>query len=120
MPARYFSNDFAPTQLAVICLIGDATIQVNSAAGAPTKYPYVLTIDKNNNALKEAVEVTGPATGTGPYTLPVTRGVDGTSPVQHGVNAPVSHDHTKRDYEDLQTIEPRTARYARSFLFSGA
>lgn len=120
MPGRYFSNTALPTQLDAGCTNVDTTISVAAVTGFPTQYPYTLTIDKNNAALAEAVEVTGAPTGTGPYSLPVTRGVDGTTAVAHSASAVVSHDHTARDYAELQTMEPRTARYARSFLFSQA
>lgn len=119
MPGRYFSNTALPTTLAAGCTDVQTTISVTAVTGFPTSYPYTLTIDKNNAALAEAVEVTGAPTGTGPYTLPVTRGVDGTAGAAHSSDAVVSHDHTARDYSDLQIIEPRNQRFVRSFLFAG-
>jgi hypothetical protein len=48
----------------------------------PTVYPFTVTIDWGNSSF-EAVAVTGPYTGTGPYTYPCIRGFDGTSAVAH-------------------------------------
>lgn len=116
MPSRYYSNAALPTQLSAACTAAATTISVAAITGFPTKYPYTLTLDKNNGALAEAVQVTGAATGTGPYTLPVVRGIDDTTAQAHGAGALVSHDHTKQDYEEWQVTDPR--RFARGFLFS--
>lgn|GEM_PF-3537357 len=63
------------TSLAVQAQAGAAQIvlMAMTAAGGVPFYPGMsLALDQYNPGAREVVQITGPATGTGPYTVPVT------------------------------------------------
>jgi hypothetical protein len=59
----------------------------------PTEYPFPALIDWGDSA-EEAILVTSAPTGTGPYSLPCTRGIDGTTAQAHAAGASVNHGTT--------------------------
>lgn len=71
------------------------SVQVPSGAPVstwPAAYPWTLHVDYGNAAnpaLLESVAITGPASGTGPYTYPCIRGIDGTTAQAHSAGATV-------------------------------
>ena len=60
-------------------------------------YPYTVLIDWGNSS-QEAIAVISAPTGTGPYTLPCIRGVDGTTAVSHSSGAGVVPGVSAQDY----------------------
>jgi parallel beta-helix repeat protein len=74
----------------------------------PTEYPFPVLIDWGTSA-QEAILVTSAPTGTGPYTLPCTRGIDGTTQQAHNAGAQVEHGTT--GYEPA-LIQANTAAIA--------
>ena len=71
---------------------------VSGTTGWPvTTYPFTLALDYNTG-LEELVDVTA-VIGT---TVTITRGVDSTTPVAHGVGAIVRHVITARDMRETQ------------------
>src|SRR6185437_16716036 len=75
--ARYYSSDATATTLAAP-LAPTGNPSVNSIAGLPSSYPYTMLIDWGL-VTQEAISVTSAPTGTGPWTLPCTRGIDGST-----------------------------------------
>lgn len=59
----------------------------------PAAYPFPVLIDWGDSA-EEAILVTSAPTGTGPYSLPCTRGIDGTTAQAHNAGAQVAHGTT--------------------------
>lgn len=99
---RFYSSVYFPTTLAAaISSSGATTISVNSITGAPSSYPFTMLIDWGLPT-QEAVSVTAAPTGTGPYTLTVTRGIDGTTAQTHVQGAIAVHGVTQQDYNDPQ------------------
>jgi len=98
---RYYSSTALPTTLAAaITSSGATTISVNSITGNPSSFPFTMLIDWGQ-ATQEAVSVTA-STGSGPYTLTVTRGVDGTTAQTHVNGAVIVHGVTAEDYNEPQ------------------
>jgi len=73
----------------------DVSLQVSSASGLPTLFPFTLIVDLNQG-VEEVVEVTA-AAGT---TLTVTRGVDGTTGFPHSSGAVIVHGISARDADE--------------------
>lgn len=98
--ARYYSSDAFPTTL-TSALGSTGNPQVASIQGLPTSYPFTVLIDWGLPA-QEAISVTSAPTGTGPYTLPCTRGIDnstgGTGGTAHLSGAVVVHGVTAQDF----------------------
>lgn len=100
-PTRYYVSTALPTTLSTgLGTTGNPSIA--SMPGTwPTKFPYTLLIDwGQTNA--EAIQVTSAPTGTGPYTVPCTRGVDGTTAQSHSSGAQVVHGTSARDFAEPQ------------------
>lgn len=97
---RFYSSTAAPTALAS-ALGASGNPSVNSITGLPTSYPFTVLIDWGLST-QEAISVTSAPTGTGPYSLPCTRGVDGTTAQAHSQSAVVVHGVTARDYNEPQ------------------
>jgi len=95
--ARNYSNLYAGGALASGITNSATSVTLNTATGLPVAFPYTLTIDKGMPTL-EVVTVVA-ASGVN---LTVVRGQDGTAAVSHGVGAPVSHDHSARDFREPQ------------------
>ena len=97
---RFYSSSAPPTTLT--STVGSSgAIQVASIAGLPNSYPFTLLIDWGLST-QEAVSVTTAPSGTGPYTLTVTRGIDGTTAQGHNAGAIVVHGVTAEDYNEPQ------------------
>lgn len=99
---RYYSSIYPPTTLAAaVTSSGQTSISVNSITGAPSSYPFTMLIDWGLST-QEAVSVTAAPTGTGPYTLTVTRGIDETTAQTHVQGAIIVHGVTEQDYNEPQ------------------
>lgn len=95
---RYFSNNAPLMQLTAGVNSSVTTLPVGpSVAGLPTSTPYTLVIDEGL-LTQELVEVTG-ISGTN---LTVTRGIDGTTAIDHTIGAEVKHDSSARDFAEFQ------------------
>lgn len=97
---RFYSSIAPPTQLAS-SLAASGNPSVNSITGLPASFPYTVLIDWGL-ATQEAISVTSAPTGTGPFTLPCTRGIDGTTAQSHSQGAIVVHSVTAQDYNEPQ------------------
>jgi len=97
---RFYSSTAAPTALAS-SVASSGNPSVNSITGLPTSYPFTVLIDWGLST-QEAISVTSAPTGTGPYTLPCTRGIDGTSAQAHSQGAVVVHGVSAQDYNEPQ------------------
>lgn len=88
-PAQYayYTSDAAPTTLAS-SLGSSGNPSVASVAGLPSSLPYKMLIDWGLTT-QEAILVTSAPTGGGPYSLPCTRGFDGTTAQSHTSGAQV-------------------------------
>jgi len=96
---RYYSSIAQDTTLTSGITSGATSMTVGATTGWPlTTYPFTLALDYNTG-LEELVDVTA-VTGT---TVIITRGVDSTTPVAHGVGAIVRHVISARDLTDAQT-----------------
>jgi hypothetical protein len=107
--ARFFASDALPTTLASpLGTTGNPSVA--SLPGTwPSQYPYTVLIDWGQ-ANQEAISVTGPPTGSGPFTLPCTRGIDGSTGgaggLAHASSAIVVHGVTAQDFtQPLQFID---------------
>jgi hypothetical protein len=101
--ARYFVSTALPAALsAAAASSGD--VLVSSLPGTwPASYPFTVLIDWGT-VTQEAVSVTSAPTGagSGPYTLPCTRGIDNTTAQAHATGAPVIHGVSGQDFNDVQ------------------
>ena len=98
MPIRYYSSIAVDTTISTPILAGTTTVSVSSTAGWPLTYPFSLALDYGG-ALEEIVDVTS----LSGLTATITRGVDSTTAVAHGVGAIVRHVITARDIRDSNT-----------------
>lgn len=94
--ARFIVSTAQPTTLSA--LAGPTgSIQVATMPGTwPASFPFSVLIDWGTS-VQEAVSVTA-VSGSGPFTLACTRGIDGTSAGSHTVSAPVVHGVTEQDF----------------------
>ena len=76
---------------------------VNSVTGFPSSYPFKLLIDWGLSS-QEAILVTSAPTGTGPYTVPCIRGVDGTTAQVHSSGAQVVHGFSGDELNILSSL----------------
>lgn len=97
---RFYSSVAPPTQLAAP-LGASGNPSVNSITGLPSSLPFTVLIDWGL-ATQEAISVTSAPTGTGPFTLPCTRGIDGTTAQSHSQGAIAVHGVTQEDYNEPQ------------------
>lgn len=97
---RNYSSSALPTNL-TSSLGSSGNPQVASITGLPGSYPFTMLIDWGFPT-QEAISVTGAPTGTGPYTLPCTRGIDGTTAQAHDQNAVIVHGVSAQDYNEPQ------------------
>ena len=95
MARRYYSSTAVATTLSALASNSTTSITVTALTGYPNQTPFTAIIDPDT-ASEEVVEVTGVA-GT---TLTVTRGVDGTSAVQHSAGAVFRHGVSGRDFDE--------------------
>lgn len=93
MAGRYYVSTALTTVLSS-ALGASGNPSVASLPGTwPTNYPFCVLLDWGNSA-EEAILVTSAPTGTGPYALPCTRGIDGTTAQAHSAGAQVAHGTT--------------------------
>ena len=104
--ARNYSNTYPGGALAGGISSGATSITLSSASGLPVATPYTLTIDDGSPSM-EVVEVVGQSG----VNLTVTRGIDGTSAVAHGLGATVTHSHTARDFREPALHAEATAAH---------
>lgn len=97
---RFYSSSALPTFL-TSGVGASGNPQVASVTGLPTSFPFTMLIDWGLST-QEAISVTSAPTGVGPFTLPCTRGIDGTTAQSHGQNAVVVHGTTEQDYSEPQ------------------
>lgn len=105
MTARYYTSSALPTVLtSPLAASGNPVVLglPGTWPSALSQYPFCVLIDWGTSA-QEAVLVTGAPTGTGPYTLPVTRGIDGTTAQSHVAGAVVVHGTTGYEPALIQT-----------------
>ena len=98
MTTRYYSSIAVDTTISTPILAGTTTVAVAATIGWPLTYPFSLALDYGT-ALEEIVDVTS----ISGLTATITRGVDGTVAVAHGVGAVVRHVITARDIRDSNT-----------------
>ena len=98
MALRYYSSTAERTSLTALVTNAQTTMAVSAITGFPATKPYTIIIDQDT-VNEEVVEVTG---NTG-LTLTITRGVDGTSAVEHSNGATVNHGITARDLREPNT-----------------
>lgn len=97
---RYYSSVAGPTSLS--SSVGSSgNPVVTSITGLPPSYPFTVLIDWGLST-QEAISVTSAPTGAGPYTLPCTRGIDGTVAQSHTQGATAVHGVTAEDYNEPQ------------------
>lgn len=94
--ARFYASSAFPTTLAA-SLGASGNPSVNSIVGLPSQRPYTVVIDWGL-VTQEAISVTSAPTGSGPWTLPCTRGIDGTTAQSHVSGAIAVHGVTAQDY----------------------
>jgi len=99
-PSRYYSSTAAKTTLAVAIDAVSASIQLATASGLPSQYPFTLILEKDT-ANEEIINVTG-LVGTN-YT--VTRGQDGSTAKAHNIGAIVEHGVSARDFTESRAHE---------------
>jgi hypothetical protein len=99
-PSRYYSSTAAKTTLAVAIDSVSASIQLATASGLPSQYPFTLILEKDT-ANEEIINVTG-LVGTN-YT--VTRGQDGSTAKAHNIGAIVEHGVSARDFTESRAHE---------------
>ena len=101
------SRNYVSTALATVLSANagaSGNVQVLNLPGTwPTAFPYTVLLDWGTST-QEAVSVTSAPTGTGPYTLPCTRGIDGTTAQAHSAGAVAVHGTTGYEPTLLQTL----------------
>lgn len=95
--ARKYSSTAVQTSLTSGVNSSATTFVVDSVSGYPSTFPYTIIVDPDT-ASEEICEVTA-ATGV---SLTVTRGIEGTTGIQHAVGAVVAHGFSARDFEEPQ------------------
>jgi hypothetical protein len=107
-PNRNYVSTAQPTTLAA-SLGASGNPEVESMPGEwSSEYPYTVLLDWGQSAF-EAVSVTGPATGGGPFTLPCDRGIDGTTAQAHQAGAQAVPGVTAQDFAEPQAHIAATA-----------
>lgn len=92
MSLRFFRNGPARALAFPLANGTDTSITVDSASGFPTQFPYTLILDPDQST-EEVVDATAAAGNV----ITITRGVDGTTAVSHGVGTVVYHGVSARD-----------------------
>jgi hypothetical protein len=114
VPIHYYTDTAQPTTLSSAILATGTSIIVPSLVGYPAQYPFTLRLDPGTSS-EELVDVTAAPTGSGPYTLTVTRGVNGTTALAHPGGTAVTLGWTGRD-----ATEAATHQYTQPLLNTGA
>jgi hypothetical protein len=95
MTLRYYSSQALDTTLSSSVTSGATTITVSATTGWPITYPFTLALDYGS-ALEELVDVTA----VSGLNATVTRGIDSSTAVAHGVGATVRHVIIARDIRE--------------------
>lgn len=96
-PNRYYSSNAVETTLTAGISAGSTTISVASATGYPASVPFTVHLDLGTSS-EEIVTVTN----VSGLNFDVTRGVDGSSALTHGIGATVIHGVSARDFTEPQ------------------
>lgn len=111
---RYFTSTGVPTTIsAPLGASGNPIVPV--ITGLPSSYPFPMIIDlgkySGTTLYQEVILVTGTPTnnGNGTWTLPCTRGQDGTTAQSHVTGASIVHGIISADPNDFQTHQNATA-----------
>lgn len=101
---RYLVSSALATSLSAAITTGTATsIQLAAMPGTwPTSFPFTILADWGLTT-QEAMSVTA-VSGSGPFTLTVIRGIDGTTAQAHLINAGVVHGVTEQDFLASATV----------------
>ncbi len=104
--SRFFSSVAIPTTLAVpLGPTGNPVVPV--ITGLPSSYPFTMVIDwgifTGTTLIQEAIQVNSAPVVTGSnWTLPCTRGVDGTTAQTHAAGATIFHTMLGQDENAFQ------------------
>lgn len=96
-PNRYYSSNAVETTLTAGVSDSATTITVASATGYPGSFPFTVHVDLGTSS-EEIMTVTN----VSGLNFDVTRGVDGSSAVSHGLGATVIHGVSARDFTEPQ------------------
>ena len=99
-PSRYYSSTAAKTTLSVAIDSASTSLQIATASGLPSQYPFTLILEKDT-ANEEIVNVTA-LVGTA-YTI--VRGQDGTTAKAHNIGAIIEHGVSARDFTESRAHE---------------
>lgn len=106
---RHYSTPAQATTLSSSAS-SSGNISVTSMPGTwPSSYPFRILVDWGLSTM-EAIDVTG-VSGSGPYTLTCTRGVDGTTAQSHSSGAMVAHGFSGQDFGPGVSGASATADY---------
>lgn len=94
--ARFVVSTAQPTTLSTAAAPTGSISVVSMPGTWPSSFPYTVLADWGTS-VQEAMSVTA-VSGTGPFTLTVTRGVDGTTGQAHAPGAPIVHGVTEQDF----------------------
>lgn len=102
--AYFYSNLAVPAQLTGLINSGQTSATVDTTAGWPSSYPYIVAIDYQG-ATEELVRVTNNVANV----LTIVRAFGGTSATSHSAGAVVRHVHNAVDDSDFRTHEAATS-----------
>lgn len=96
-PNRYYSSNAVATTLTSGISDSSTTISVASATGYPAQVPFTVHVDlgTSNEEIMTVTHVSG-------VNFDVTRGVDSSSALSHGIGATVVHGVSARDFQEPQ------------------
>lgn len=115
MPTRNYANAAVPVAINAGVNAAATSLAVSSLVGYPS-VPFGGVLDRGDDALRELVLVTA-ISGSGPYTLTVTRGHGGTTATTHASGAILEHVTSAVDFTEFQSRLDEREQYARSFMF---
>lgn len=98
---RYYSSSAQPTSL-VSPLGSTGNPVVGAVTGFPSSYPYTVLLDWETSSAEAISVLSAPTGSSGSYTLPCTRGIDGTTGQSHATGAVVIHGVTAEDFNEPQ------------------
>jgi hypothetical protein len=99
---NYVSTALPATLAAPLGTTGNPSV-VSVPGTWPSTYPYPFSIDVGLGVAEQCLG-TGPPTGGGPYSIPCTRGVDGTTAASHSPGALVVHGTSSYEPSLLQKL----------------
>src|ERR1700677_525848 len=99
---QYYTSTAAATTLSS-SLGSSGNPSVASITGLPSSLPYKMLVDWGLTT-QEAILVTSAPTGSGPYSLPCTRGFDGTTAVSHASGASIVEGVSADEFNILASL----------------